>query len=200
MTRPARRILTPAKHTRVPPPATLAPVRNLPRIALLLFALAGCAKPGPAPTATAAKPDSLIVLPATAEQIQARVASNGAPVTLVNVWATWCEPCREEFPALQAVMKNRARDGAKLVLISADFPDQGPAIQAFLKSHGVTDTTYWKTGDDMSFINGLSPRWTGALPATFVYSRGGKLADFWEGRADSSRFDQALDRALRSRN
>jgi thiol-disulfide isomerase/thioredoxin len=173
-------------------------VRNVPRIvtAAIAIVLAGCSAEKAAPPVAHAISDSLVVVPVTAADLAARVASDGARATIVNVWATWCVPCREEFPALLSVARSRAKDGVRLVLISADFPDQGPAIRAFLKAHGVTDTTYLKTGDDMSFINGLNPRWTGSLPATFVYSRGGKLSEFWEGRADSIRFTTALSKAL----
>ncbi|MFZ5788186.1 MAG: TlpA family protein disulfide reductase, partial [Acidobacteriota bacterium] len=41
-----------------------------------------------------------------------------------------------------------------------------------------------KSGDDMDFIEGLEPRWSGSLPATFVYDRSGRLVEYWEGMAD----------------
>ena len=47
--------------------------------------------------------------------------------------------------------------------------------------------SYLKTGDDMEFIDRLEPRWTGALPATFIYDGGGSLRDFWEGKASYAR-------------
>ena len=171
-----------------------------PLLVTALISLAGCGSRTAVSTQQAAAPvDSLpVVLPVTPAQMPAVTATRGGR-TLLNVWATWCEPCREEFPALLSVARARAADQVRLVLVSADFPDQLPAVRKFLTEHGVTDTSYLKNGDDMSFINSLSPKWTGALPATFVYDAGGHLVEFWEGRSDSSRFERALDHALAAR-
>jgi thiol-disulfide isomerase/thioredoxin len=164
----------------------------------LLALLAGCAERERggvgAPRATVAPP----VVPVTAEDIRALAARPGARATLVNVWATWCAPCREEFPALLRVARESAPRGLRLVLVSADFDDQIPAVRSFLAARGVADTSYLKIGDDMEFINGLSAEWTGALPATFVYDRAGRLAAFWEGMADEARFRDAVAPLLAS--
>ncbi|HEY6865688.1 MAG TPA: TlpA disulfide reductase family protein [Candidatus Eisenbacteria bacterium] len=160
--------------------------------------LAGCSprQGGRAPEATTAHAEAGPVVPATAPEIQALAARPGARATLVNVWATWCAPCREEFPGLLRVSRARARDGLRLVLVSADFEEQLPAVRSFLAGRGVTDTTYLKTGDDMPFINTMSPDWSGALPATFVYDAHGRLVRFWEGMADEARFSSAVNEAL----
>src|SRR5262249_57867880 len=99
------------------------------------------------------------VLKISANEVQALAARPGARATLVNVWATWCAPCRHEFPALLRVARARAHEGLRLALVSADFSDQLPAVRKFLGAQGVTDTTYIKTGDDMTFINTLNPKW-----------------------------------------
>jgi thiol-disulfide isomerase/thioredoxin len=136
------------------------------------------------------------VVPANAARIQALAALPGARATLVNVWATWCAPCKKEFPALLSVAHGHARDGLRLVLVSADFDDQLPAVKRFLAAHGVADTSYIKGENDMSFINTLNPKWSGALPATFLYDGEGRLAAFWEGAADSARFQREVTRVL----
>jgi len=84
------------------------------------------------------------------------------------------------------------------MLVSADFPESLAAVRRFLVAHGVTDTSYLKDGGDMEFINGLDPRWSGALPATFVYDARGQQTAFWEGKADQKRFTASIDQALRS--
>jgi thiol-disulfide isomerase/thioredoxin len=137
------------------------------------------------------------VLPVSADRVRPQVTRPGARATLVNVWATWCEPCRQEFPALLGVAAARQDRGLRLVLISADFADQLPAVRSFLLAHGVRDTSYIETGEPMAFINALHPEWSGALPATLVYDAGGREVAFWEGAADSTRFSTAVDRALR---
>jgi thiol-disulfide isomerase/thioredoxin len=136
----------------------------------------------------------LSVTPATVDQVHAMAAAPGARATVVNVWATWCAPCREELPDLLEVAKAHRDRGLRLVLVSADF-DSVQALR-FLEQRGVDFPTWLKSGDDMGFINGLSPRWSGALPATFVYDADGRLVNFWEGKADRARFEQAVSAAL----
>jgi thiol-disulfide isomerase/thioredoxin len=173
---------------------------------------ASCGKPGTARTAagagTARVPaasnapaarDSAAgppVLAIHAAGLLARIEQSGARATLVNVWATWCAPCREEFPALLRAARRRAPRGLRLLLVSADFEDQLPAVREFLRAQGVTDTTYIETGDPMVFINAMNPAWSGALPATLVYDAEGRRTAFWEGAADSTRFSVAADRAM----
>ena len=107
--------------------------------------------------------------PAAVEEIEQAVREPGARAVLLNVWATWCGPCREEFPELVHLGRAYRPRGLRLVLVSADFADQAGAARDFLRRQGVDFTTFLKTGDDMKFIDRLEPRWTGALPATFVY-------------------------------
>lgn len=149
----------------------------------------------PAASATA---DSLrpAILPITAPQIVAAAAAPGARATLVNVWASWCAPCREEFPGLLQVARAHRSEGLRFILVSADFDDQLSPARQFLREHGYADTSFVKTGDDMSFIQTLTPKWSGALPATLVYDARGRLVSFWEGMADPDRFEHAVRQAL----
>jgi thiol-disulfide isomerase/thioredoxin len=124
------------------------------------------------------------------------VRAQPAPVSLVNVWATWCAPCREEFPDLMRVSRERQAKGLALVLVSADFEDQASAAKRFLARHGAGFKSYLKTGDDMAFIEALSHDWSGALPASFLFDRTGHLIDFWEGRAPYQDMSRRIDHAL----
>jgi hypothetical protein len=49
-----------------------------------------------------------------------------------------------------------------------------------------------KAQKDMEFINGLEPRWDGALPVTLLYDGAGKQRDFWVGATDYKTFEQKL--------
>jgi thiol-disulfide isomerase/thioredoxin len=159
---------------------------------------AGAGAASPASPVTASRPKAPLppVVPAGAQEVLAVVRNGGARATIVNVWATWCAPCRAEFPALLRVARARQSQGLRLVLVSADFPDQLSAVREFLRAHGVRDTSYIETGEPMAFIDAIEPKWSGALPATLVYDGAGKPVAFWEGAADSTRFSEAADRAL----
>jgi thiol-disulfide isomerase/thioredoxin len=148
------------------------------------------------PAAKPASPAAPPIVPVTGSQLRARAVAPGARATLVNVWATWCVPCREEFPALLAATRAHRAEGLRVLLVSADFHDQLPAVRKFLVKYGVTDTCYLKTGPDMAFIDTLAREWSGAMPATLVYDASGRRTAFWEGAADSARFATAIRTAL----
>lgn len=173
---------------------TLRLMRTLLLLSIGLAFLTGCSS-GPGKPAATTLPDSAVVIPAPADLVLARAQDGTAGVTVVNVWATWCGPCREEFPALLAAIQRHQPD-ARLLLYSADFEDQASAVRAFLAERGVRDTVYLKTGDDQHFIEAMHPTWSGALPATLVFDRAGQLREFWEGEADSARFERAIQAAL----
>jgi thiol-disulfide isomerase/thioredoxin len=184
------------------PPLSRFDVPALATLLALGVAFAGCSRSSSphaasgttAVSSAAADTTGPPLVPITAAEIQARAAAGG-PI-LINVWATWCGPCREEFPALLAVARAHRSQGLRLMLVSADFEDQAGAVRKFLAGYGVRDTSFMKTGDDQAFINQFHSDWTGAIPATLVLDAHGKVVAFWEGRADSLRFETAVSRAL----
>ena len=168
-------------------------------VVVCLIGASGCSpasRPADGESSAAAAVDSSgpPVKLAEVEEILARAKSPGAKATLVNVWAKWCGPCREEFPGMLAVA--RRHPGLRVVLVSADFDAQLGEARKFLFAHGFTDSSYLKQGDDQAFIDGIDPRWSGALPATVLYDAAGNKVAFWEGAADSAKFEQAVTEAL----
>ena len=158
-------------------------------IAALSLAAAGCSKSGTntaehAASTTPAAADTAQLVPVTAAQLDSIVKLPGSKATLVNVWATWCQPCREEFPDLVKLRRAYEDRGFRLLFVSADFTEAMPEARVWLAERGVDWRTYWKTGDDMQFIDSLDPRWSGALPGSFLYDSQGRLSRFWEGKAD----------------
>lgn len=62
----------------------------------------------------------------------------GKKAVLLNIWATWCEPCREEMPKLQKLYEEYQDDGLVVVGVSVDSKGQEESIRQFVKSVGVT--------------------------------------------------------------
>ena len=139
--------------------------------ALALSAVALAAPAAPAPS------------PVEAEAILAEVRKPGAAAVLVNVWATWCAPCREEFPDLLHIARELAPKGLRVILVSVDFPGAEAEVTKFLTSQGVDFPTFRRIGKDEAFVDGLDRQWSGAIPATFLYGADGALVRFWEGKA-----------------
>jgi thiol-disulfide isomerase/thioredoxin len=121
--------------------------------------------------------------------IMADVKAPGARAVLVNVWATWCEPCLEELPqVLRFYRENRAR-GLRLVLISADDDERveqvkqvlGTAVAAAGMAGTFDGRTFVKQENDMRFIDGIDHEWSGALPASFLFDGHGQRMYAWHG-------------------
>jgi thiol-disulfide isomerase/thioredoxin len=98
-------------------------------------------------------------------------------VVLLNFWATWCVPCIEEFPDLLRIRSECASKGLDLVLVSIDdLKKTNTDVRRFLRKMDVSFPTYIKSArDDEAFINSVDPAWRGAIPATFIFDRQGKL-------------------------
>ncbi len=126
---------------------------------------------------------SISFTPVDGPGVLAAVKAGGAKVTLVNVWASWCQPCREEFPDLVRLARELEPQGFRIVFVSADFPEDVPAAKSFLAEQGVGGPSLLKTGDDMQFIDTLDPAWSGALPGSILYDSGGRRIRSWEGKA-----------------
>lgn len=149
--------------------------------------------------AAAATPDSAAVPPlqvAEAPAIQAAVAAPGATAVLVNVWATWCDACVDELPAVLDFFQAHRAEGLRLIMVSADDEDQRDHVAAFLARFKPAGAAlFLKHGDDTAFVNAFDSKWAGALPASFLYDGHGKKQRFWSGAVKRPELEAAL-RAL----
>jgi thiol-disulfide isomerase/thioredoxin len=119
-------------------------------------------------------------------------------VLVVNFWATWCEPCREEFPDLVRLYNTYRSRGLSVVAISMDEPESVPAIEQFLKSQGANFGSYRQQFKDFEvLVNSINPRWAGGIPATFLYDREGRLIESWQGATTYEEFEGAVKPLLR---
>jgi thiol-disulfide isomerase/thioredoxin len=148
--------------------------RVLPR--LLLAAGVALALPHAiaAPARRSAKP---AVRAVDGPGLKQAIASNRGKVVLVNFWATWCQPCVEEFPDL--VKLDRAYRGRGLVVlaVSVDEPETQSRVPVFLASQKATFLAYVRRpGDSEAFINAVDKNWSGAVPVTYLFDRSGKAA------------------------
>src|SRR5206468_6225241 len=61
-----------------------------------------------------------------------RIARERGRVVLVNFWATWCPPCRDEFPDLSRLQRKYASQGLRVLGVSTDLGSQMPAVEKLL--------------------------------------------------------------------
>lgn len=106
---------------------------------------------------------------------------NGKPV-LINFWATWCDPCREEFPDLVR-LHAAYREKVDFVTVSLDelseIKTDVPRFLAQVKSE--MPAFLLKTPDDDAAIKAVSSEWAGSLPFTILYSADGGTAYLIKG-------------------
>jgi thiol-disulfide isomerase/thioredoxin len=143
----------------------------------------------------AAAPDKPPPVPvADLAAIRAAIDAPGASAVLVNIWATWCEPCREELPEIVRFYRAHRAAGLRLVFVSADDEDQGAAVAGVLAAAGAGDArAFIKHGDDTAFVNAFDPAWGGALPASFLYDGHGMKRRFWSGPVTARDLQAELD-------
>lgn len=104
---------------------------------------------------------------------------------LINVWATWCVPCVQEFSELVTTNHMYRDRGLQLVTISADEPKLKDKALAFLQKKQASGLNYIYTGDSKyKLIEAIDPKWQGALPYTVLIEPGGKIVYAKEGAFD----------------
>jgi thiol-disulfide isomerase/thioredoxin len=136
------------------------------------------------------------IVPANIKDVMSAVRRPGAKAVLVNVWATWCDPCVAEMPDILKFYKESRDRGLRLVLVSADASSEKKQVARFLASMGVEFRSYLKTGNDQGFIDGLDPRWNGTLPASLLFDGSGQRKRLWSGPVTFDALKKELEQIL----
>jgi cytochrome c biogenesis protein CcmG, thiol:disulfide interchange protein DsbE len=116
------------------------------------------------------------------------IADYRGKVVLLNIWATWCGPCRAEMPSIQALHAAFAAKGLSVVAVSVDDDGQGPQIEAFGKEFGLT---FELLHDAPGAIQQIYQ--TAGVPESFVIARDGTIRKRWMGAED---WNSPANRAL----
>ena len=200
-------------------------------LALMLIPAEQLARPGQAaplahgPTAALGRPKGLAQVTGKTGQAHKRNAGREAPVVrevdlealkkllhreagaearplLVNFWATWCVPCREEFPDLVKINADYAKSNLEVITISLDDPAEiKTTVPQFLREvrAGELPAYLLNVIDPDIVINMIDPQWRGALPATFLYDASGQMVFKHTGRFDVRELRTAIDKVTTAR-
>jgi cytochrome c biogenesis protein CcmG, thiol:disulfide interchange protein DsbE len=163
-------------------------MRLLPALALVTV-LAGCVAPVEVGSVA---PDFTATNLASNEAVSFTEAYAGQ-VTLVNIWATWCEPCKEEIPALQELYETMGPRGLKIAAVSID--EAGPeVVREFMAGFGVTfDVLHDPAGAIQQTYR------TTGVPESFLVARDGRIMRIvygdhpWASDANRRIIEQLLD-------
>lgn len=162
-------------------------------LALVVGAAAACAE-GPPEDRAGDGPGMAPALEATTlDGDTVSLAQLRGQVVLVNVWATWCVPCRKEAPELQALHEAHRGDGLRVVGVSVDNRGAEDQIRRFVEEYGMTYDIWWDP-------DGTAIEAFGAVgvPLTVLIDREGRITWRHLGafHAEDATLRSALSRAL----
>ncbi len=173
-------------------------VRQALRIArhgLLLLAAASAACAEPASTVVEVGRRAPLYAAVTLTGDSTSTTSLAGRVVLLNVWATWCAPCRDEIPYLERLHLTREKDGLSIIGVSVDALGEDEKIVAFAKEIAMT-YPIWRDPNERI----LSSFMAIGVPASYLIDRAGVLQWKHVGvlRETNTKFTSALDIALQA--
>lgn len=145
---------------------------------------------------TAAPP---VVSPIDTNGLQGLITKQREHPLLVNFWATFCDPCREEFPDLVKIDKDYRPQSLDFVTVSLDdVTDINTGVPKFLSAMKATMPAYLLDANDPEpAIKLMDPRWSGALPATFLFNEKGEVVFKHIGRVDAAELRGAIEKLVK---
>ena len=168
--------------------------------------LSSFAAPAQKKTSRSAKPKPAVRRPVVTEikteELVALLNRQSDKPLLVNFWATWCDPCREEFPDLVKIDADYRKRGLDFVTVSLDDPpEMKKEVPEFLQRMKATMRAYRLNAPDPDpAIKAVFPTWQGDLPATFLYTTNGQIAFKHFGRVKADELRSAIDKVIGPRN
>lgn len=134
----------------------------------------------------------------TGTNLREQIGASRKP-TVVNLWATWCEPCRKEMPELVRFQKSAAGANVALYLVAAHDSKEDETAAQFLRelNLGSDQNYFYRIGEDAEkFGKTLAPTWSATLPTMFIFDAKGALKAFWVGETNQKELAERLKRAL----
>lgn len=127
----------------------------------------------------------VVLAEAGVSEIKELFKNTGNKLRLINIWATWCGPCRLEYPEFVILQRMYGARDFEFVSISADDLSKKDKALEFLKKTGSALPNYIAaTSDKYELIEAVDPEWNGALPYTVLLEPGGKVVWRQQGEAD----------------
>lgn len=166
----------------------------------LCVLLIGLTAPAQRKKGYARKPKPLPVVSAIdTEALKGLITQPRERPLLVNFWATFCDPCRDEFPDLVKIDKDYRPQSIEFVTVSLDdFGEIKTSVPQFLVSMKATMPAYLlNVTDPEPAINFIDRRWQGDLPATYLYNEKGEVVYKHIGRVNTAELREAIEKVVK---
>ncbi len=166
----------------------------------LCILLATLAAPAQKRKGRAAKPRKpIVVAPIDTEALKGLLTQQRERPLLVNFWATFCDPCRDEFPDLVKIDQDYRPRSIEFVTVSLDDVSEiKSGVPKFLGAMKATMPAYLlDVSDPEPAINLVDPKWRGDLPATYLYNEKGELVFKHVGRVDTAALRDAIEKLVK---
>jgi thiol-disulfide isomerase/thioredoxin len=124
-----------------------------------------------------------------------RIGDLNGKVLILDFWATYCEPCRQEIPHLNSIQARYGADNVLVVGLNVGGDDDRPKIPAFVKELKVSYPVAFPDDDLLSYVSGADDR----IPQTAIFDRQGNLVQKFVGFDPTvqGQMDRAVESALR---
>jgi thiol-disulfide isomerase/thioredoxin len=147
------------------------------------------AAPRPKPTAKPVPDPEMI----DTQGLQKLIEQYRGKPLLVTFWATWCEPCRDEYPMLNELAKQYAPQGLHVIGVSLDQDGDLILMRRFIARYKPIFPNYRKKeGEEAAFIQAILPGWSGAIPASFFYAKDGRQIGHLLGEGTRETYEAAI--------
>ncbi len=118
------------------------------------------------------------------DQLLELISHSERPYVLVNFFASWCRPCKEELPDLIAIQQDINSD-VEVILVSVDNPNNTETkLLNFLNDLGVDFQTYSRSENEVALIRNFYNYYNGRIPLTLLYLNTGRQLEVFQGMTD----------------
>lgn len=132
----------------------------------------------------------------TPDQLKDVIAANKGKVVYLNFFATYCVPCRSEFPDIVKLQKELGPQGLQVIEVSMNDhtdPSDNAAMKKYLEQMQPTFPVYIASSVEDAFYSAVNPKWEKdgeALPMTTIYDRSGNPVHYYEKALNFQQMEQ----------
>lgn len=134
-----------------------------------------------------------------AEELNEIINNRKGKTLLLNVWATWCKPCVEEFPDLIKIAREYENKNLEFLSLNVDFGKNADSLAAdFLAKQNNPGFMVYIVPEKSTeqVIELLNKKWDGSIPATFIYDADAEQKSFLLGSQDYDVFKKYIDSVM----